>query len=85
MLADIMTRGISTLENKEGSAYGAAILAMAGSGQGTVEEICDRVVKEADCLIPGVHEAAAYGRGYEVFTTLYPTLKPIYGIIHQLA
>lgn len=85
MLADIMTRGISTLENKEGSAYGAALLAMAGSGQGTVEEVCDRVVKEADCLIPGVHETAAYGRGYEVFTTLYPTLKPIYGLIHQLA
>lgn len=85
MLADIMMRGISTLENKEGSAYGAALLAMAGSGQGTVEEVCDRVVREADCLIPGVHETAAYGRGYEVFTTLYPTLKPIYGLIHQLA
>ncbi|NWF82420.1 MAG: xylulokinase [Bryobacteraceae bacterium] len=85
MLADIMSRGISTLENKEGSAYGAALLAMAGSGQGSVEEICSRVVKEADCLIPGVHESAAYNRGYEVFTTLYPTLKPIYSLIHQLA
>ncbi len=86
MLADIFGIGISTLENKEGSAYGAALLAMAGSGLYTsIEETCDAVIREADCMIPDVHESAAYRRGYEVFSVLYPTLKPIYGLIHQLA
>ena len=86
MLADIFGIGISTLENKEGSAYGAALLAMAGSGlYKSIEETCDAVIREADCMIPDAHESAAYRRGYEVFSVLYPTLKPIYGLIHQLA
>jgi xylulokinase len=87
MLADIFHRGISTLENTEGSAYGAALLALAGGGgeYKNVQELCAVAVKEADRLIPNVHEAAAYERGYEVFTVLYPTLKPVFGLIHQLA
>lgn len=86
MLADIFHRSISTLENSEGSAYGAALLALAGGGEyQSVEEVCGAAVKEIETLIPRVHEAAAYQRGYEVFTVLYPTLKPVYGLIHQLA
>ena len=84
MLADIFHRGISTLENTEGSAYGAALLALSGEF-GSVEATCEATVREADCLIPNVHEAAAYERGYEVFSVLYPTLKPVFGLIHQLA
>jgi len=69
MLADIFGIGISTLENKEGSAYGAALLAMAGSGlYKSIEETCDAVIREADCMIPDAHESAAYRRGYEVFS-----------------
>ncbi|HNY39533.1 MAG TPA: xylulokinase [Bryobacteraceae bacterium] len=86
MLADILGIGISTLENREGSAYGAALLAMAGSGlYKSIEETCDSVIRETECLIPDVHDSAAYMRGYEVHSVLYPTLKPIYGLIHQLA
>ncbi|WP_321477178.1 xylulokinase [uncultured Paludibaculum sp.] len=86
MLADIFRRGISTLENSEGSAYGAALLALASAGEyKSIEEVCEVAVKEKDCLIPSVHESAAYDRGYEVFSVLYPTLKPVYGLIHQLA
>ncbi len=86
MLADIFRRGISTLENTEGSAYGAALLALASAGEyKTVEEACAVAVREADCLIPNVHESAAYERGYEVFSVLYPTLKPVFGLIQQLA
>lgn len=84
MLADIFHRGISTLENTEGSAYGAALLALSGEF-GSVEATCEATVREADCLIPNVHEAAAYERGYEVYSVLYPTLKPVFGLIHQLA
>ena len=86
MLADILGVSITTLENKEGSAYGAALLAMAGSGAfASIEEACENTVREADSLVPFAHTSAAYQRGYEVYSVLYPTLKPIYGLIHQLA
>ncbi len=86
MLADILGVSIATLENKEGSAYGAALLAMAGSRAfSSIEEACANTVREADSLVPYPHTSAAYQRGYEVYSVLYPTLKPIYGLIHQLA
>jgi xylulokinase len=86
MLADILGAQITTLENKEGSAYGAALLAMAGGGGfASVEEACDAVIKEVDSMVPRAHESAAYRRGYEVYGVLYPTLKPIYSLIQQLA
>lgn len=86
MLADIFRRSVSTLENTEGSAYGAALLALSGGGEyASVEEACAAAVREADSVIPGAHESAAYERGYEVYTVLYPTLKPVFGLIQQLA
>lgn len=86
MLADILGISITTLENKEGSAYGAALLAMAGSGAfASIEEACENAVREADATVPFAHTSAAYQRGYEVYSVLYPTLKPIYSLIHQLA
>jgi xylulokinase len=86
MLADVFGRGVATLENTEGSAYGAALLAVAGTGQyGSVEELCGVAIRETECLIPSVHESAAYERGYEVFSILYPTLKPVYSLIQQMA
>lgn len=85
MLADILGVSIATLENKEGSAYGAALLAMTGSGAfSSVEEACAASIREADSLVPFPHTSAAYQRGYEVFSVLYPTMKPIYSLIHQL-
>jgi xylulokinase len=85
MLADILGVRLTTVENKEGSAFGAALLAMAGSGAfSSVEEACRNTVREADQLVPYPHTSAAYQRGYEVYTVLYPTLKPINGLIHQL-
>ncbi len=43
ILSDILGVTVSTLTNKEGSAYGAALLALTGGGQyATVEECCAR-------------------------------------------
>jgi xylulokinase len=86
MLADIFGIRCATLENKEGSAYGAALLAMTGSGAFTsVEEACDQCVKEVDTVNPQAHEVNLYQRGYEVYSVLYPSLKPIGGLIHNLS
>ena len=86
MLADVFGRSVATLENTEGSAYGAALLALAGTGEyASVEELCDVAIREVESLIPNAHESAAYDRGYEVFSILYPTLKPVYSLIQQMA
>jgi xylulokinase len=86
MLADIFSTSVATLANTEGSAYGAALLALAGDGPyASVEDVCATAIKEVSRVVPVAHDSAVYQRGYEVFSVLYPTLKPIYGLIHQMA
>ena len=42
-----------TLETQEGSAYGAALLALAGTGEyGSVPEVCRAAIRETDSVSP---------------------------------
>jgi len=84
LLADILRKRIVTLETQEGSAYGAAILALAGTGQGTIEEICRKAIRETDSVAPREVEAAICDKGYAVYRALYPALRPIFGRIAEL-
>ena len=85
MLADIFGIRVATLETQEGSAYGASLLAMAGTGEfGSVEEACKATVRQVSTVDPRPHERTLYSRGYEVYRMLYPTLRPIYGLIQSL-
>ena len=46
LLAAILGKRVVTLETQEGSAYGAALLALAGSGEyGSVPEVCRAAIK----------------------------------------
>ena len=86
MLADVFNLRVAMLENTEGSAYGAGLLAMAGSGAfASVEEACAACIRETSETLPKPHESHAYQRGYEVYSVLYPALKPIFGLIHPFA
>jgi xylulokinase len=85
LLADIFSKRVVTLASQEGSAYGAAILAMTGTGAyGSVPEACRAVIREVESVLPRPHESQLYRRGHEVYRTLYPTLRPIYGLIENL-
>jgi xylulokinase len=85
LLANIFATRVSTLESQEGSAYGAALLATVGTGAyASVPEACAATIREVDSLQPKGHEAAGYRRGYEVYKTLYPTLKPLYRQMSQV-
>ncbi len=84
MLSDVFAKPVVTLDMQEGSAYGAAILALVGSGVfGTVTEACHAVVHEVKCVYPRPHETNVYARGHKIYTTLYPTLKPVYRLIQN--
>ncbi|MBN8729408.1 MAG: xylulokinase [Acidobacteria bacterium] len=79
MFADAFNKTIATLETQEGSAYGAGLLAMVGSGRfPSVEAACRAAIRETTTVTPDPATAATYARGYEVFTQLYPALKDVY-------
>ncbi|HXG32810.1 MAG TPA: xylulokinase [Bryobacteraceae bacterium] len=85
LLADIFGKRVVTLASQEGSAYGAAILALVGTGvYSSVPEACRAVIREVESVLPRPHESQLYLRGHEVYRTLYPTLKPVYSLIENL-
>jgi xylulokinase len=79
ILADVFANRVARLENQEGSAYGAALLAMVGTGEfSTVPEACKATISEADSVMPRAAESQTYASGYETYRALYPALRPIF-------
>src|SRR5262249_15010840 len=59
LLADILNKRTVTLETQEGSAYGAAILALAGTGvYSSVPEACRAAIRETASVTPQDPDAA---------------------------
>jgi len=85
LLASILNKRVVTLETQEGSAYGAALLALAGSGEyGSTEEVCRAAIRETDSVSPNAADAALYGKGHKIYQSLYPALKPVYREIAEM-
>jgi len=79
ILADIFGKRVSRLETQEGSAYGAALLAMVGTGEfASVPEACAATIREADSVRPRLSESAVYAKGHEIYRALYPALRPVF-------
>ncbi|HEY2018574.1 MAG TPA: FGGY-family carbohydrate kinase, partial [Bryobacteraceae bacterium] len=85
LLASILGKRVVTLETQEGSAYGAALLSLAGTGEyGSVPEVCRAAIRETDSVSPASGDTASYEKGHQVYRALYPALKPIYSQIAAL-
>jgi xylulokinase len=79
VLADVFARPVVTLASQDGSALGAALLAMVGTGEyASVPEVCTKVVVEAARVQPNPQNIPIYERGHKVYQSLYPALQPIY-------
>ena len=77
MFADIFAKRVVTLQTQEGSAYGAALLAMVGSGAFTsVAEACRTAIHETESVEP--RTSSVYRDGHRIYQSLYPALKPFY-------
>jgi xylulokinase len=74
LLADILDKRVVSLETQEGSAYGAALLAMPGP----VQETCQRVIREVESVEPKAAESARYAKKHQVYKSLYPALREFY-------
>src|SRR4051812_49134074 len=61
MLADIFGKPVAVLETQEGSAYGAALLALVGTGgHSSVAELCRNAILEVDSIMPQPKEQEVY-------------------------
>ena len=79
VLADVLNKRVVTLASQEGSAYGAALLAMTATGAfADVPEACRAVIREAGSIEPRGEEAAVYERGHGEYGRLYPMLREFF-------
>jgi xylulokinase len=85
LFADIFDQRVATLETQEGSAYGAALLAMIGTGEySNAVEISRLAVKEVSVKEPQQQLTVDfYRRHYEIYQSLYPALKATFRTIAQ--
>lgn len=75
-LANVLGRPVVSLETEEGSAYGAALLALAGTeAGGDVAGVCGMAVKEVGQVDPEPEAAAIYAEGHKAYRALYPSLR----------
>jgi xylulokinase len=79
LLADVFGKRVVVLETQEGSAYGAALLGLVGTGAYTsVPEVTRAAVCEIDSLAPRPAEARIYTAGHHRYQSLYPALQNFY-------
>jgi xylulokinase len=85
LFADIFSQDVATLETQEGSAYGAALLALVGTGEfSSAAEVCQVAVKEVEVKKPDPQAAAFYAKRYELYCSLYPALRQVFHNIGEL-
>lgn len=85
LFADILRQRVATLETQEGSAYGAALLAMVGTGEyASAAEVCAGAVRVVDEKEPEAEAAAFYEARYRIYRSLYPALKPAFQAIAEV-
>ncbi len=78
ILADVFAKPVVSLASQEGSAAGAALLAMVGTGAfASVPEACRATVRAVETLTPGP-DRPTYAAGHRVYRSLYPALKPLF-------
>ncbi len=78
VLADVFRKPVVTLATQEGSAYGAALLALVGTGAySSVPEVCRAVIHEVESVSPRSQEAEIYAAGHSTYRSLYPALRGV--------
>ena len=76
IIANVLNAEVVSLETEQGPSYGAAILAMVGTGEdATVKEATARIVKEKSSVLPEKDLTEKYEAKYQKFKKLYPCLK----------
>ena len=82
--ADIFNLLVVTLNVKEQSAYGAALVASVGSGVFSgLKEACQRCLRIIERVEPSFANVEIYDQYYEIYRSLYPRLKDAFHSLSQ--
>jgi len=85
MLADVFGAAVRTMQSADGPALGAAMLAAVGVGAfPSVPEACDQLIVAGETVQPDAPRGASYAKFYELYRSLYPSLKPGYDALAVL-
>jgi len=85
LFADVFAKPVAVLETQEGSAYGAALLALTGTGVfSSVIEACQATVREVETVQPGA-DSPFYQRAHKVYQAMYPALRECFQSIDRLS
>lgn len=83
IMANVLDVKVDKINSEEGPAFGAAILAAVGCGKyATVEEATEKLIRVVETTDQEKELVEKYNERYEVFKSLYPTLKDTF---HKLA
>ena len=83
--ADIYGLPCATINSEEGPAYGAALLAAAGTGRfSSVKEACDAGIRLTRTIKPRAASKKHYAELYAQYRRLYPALKEEFARIAEL-
>jgi xylulokinase len=82
--ADVYGTNVAVVNSSEGPAYGAALLAGAGTNvYKTVIEAAEQTVRVIETREPDTKSAKRYREFYGIYRDLYPSLVGIYSKIHD--
>lgn len=80
MIADVLELPVVTIQNREGPALGAAILAGVGTGLYTsVSDACKNIIKTNPAQEPIKENSTQYADFYKLYCELYPAMKEGFG------
>jgi xylulokinase len=82
IIADVFGMDVETLAVTDGAPYGAAILAMVGTGRfADCPEACDQIVRRNTTTMVNQRSHDLYSACYPLYRSLYPVLAPVYSQI----
>lgn len=85
IMAALYQCNICTLQQEEGPAYGAAILAGAGTGVfSSIQDACDRFIKEKDTLAYNPEEAETYRKYHAIYDSMCESLRADFTTLAKL-
>ncbi|WP_304943207.1 FGGY-family carbohydrate kinase, partial [Vallitalea guaymasensis] len=85
ILADIFDCNINTINTNQGPALGGAILGCVATGKyGTVEQVCNKLIKVTNTIKPIKENVKKYNKTYEVYHELYRTLKNTFNKLSKI-
>lgn len=82
MIADIFGYPVVTVNSTDGPAYGAAVMAASGVLNRDISDLCEEWIQVVDRVEPNPDNSAKYQEYYEIYRSLYPTLKETF---HKLS